>query len=82
MGFINQQDYVGTYTSILEENVIQNSDIAFIGQSGAIGAYSFILAKQKGLHIGALVSTGNELRIVDVAGTVFVISVPIQRSES
>lgn len=66
MGFINQQDYVGTYTSILEENVIQNSDIAFIGQSGAIGAYSFILAKQKGLHIGALVSTGNEL-IVDVA---------------
>lgn len=66
MGFIYQQDYVGTYTSILEENETRQSDIAFIGQSGAIGAYSFVLAKQRGLSIGTLISTGNEL-LVDVA---------------
>jgi acetate---CoA ligase (ADP-forming) len=65
MGVINQHDFIGTYTSILEENELKRSPIAFVGQSGAIGAYSFILGVQNQVDLGFLVSTGNEV-MVDV----------------
>ncbi|WP_209121659.1 acetate--CoA ligase family protein [Alkalihalobacillus sp. BA299] len=66
MGVINQNEFIGTYTTILEENELNNSPIAFVGQSGAIGAYSFILGVQSQMDLGVLVSTGNEV-MVDVA---------------
>ncbi|OLO42388.1 hypothetical protein BTR23_03985 [Alkalihalophilus pseudofirmus] len=69
MGVINQNEFIGTYTTILEENELNSSPIAFVGQSGAIGAYSFILGKQNQMDLGVLVSTGNEV-MVDVADCV------------
>jgi acyl-CoA synthetase (NDP forming) len=66
MGIINQDVFVGTYTTVLEEIDPKAGSTAFVGQSGAVGAYIFTLASDSNVTLGTLVSTGNEA-VVDVA---------------
>ncbi|MCO1657072.1 acetate--CoA ligase family protein [Pseudonocardia humida] len=49
-----------TFTAALETGLPRPGDVAYIGQSGAVGGSVLSLARERGLGIGAWTSTGNQ----------------------
>lgn len=60
---------VATFTGALEQSLTPPGDVAYVGQSGAIGGSVLHLARDRGLGLDAWVSVGNQadLDVVAVA---------------
>lgn len=60
---------VATFTGALERSLTPSGDVAYVGQSGAIGGSVLHLARDRGLGLDAWVSVGNQadLDVVAVA---------------
>ena len=50
----------GTFTAAVESGLPRNGNVAYVGQSGAIGGSILSLAQERGLGISAWASTGNQ----------------------
>ncbi|PRY38673.1 acetate--CoA ligase family protein [Umezawaea tangerina] len=60
-GLVAVHDHVvASFTAALELGVPEPGNIAYIGQSGAVGGSIFSLARERGLRIGTWASTGNQ----------------------
>jgi acyl-CoA synthetase (NDP forming) len=60
-GVVSLHDRVSaTFTAALELGLPRAGNVAYIGQSGAVGGSVLSLARERGLGIGAWVSTGNQ----------------------
>ncbi|WNV88251.1 acetate--CoA ligase family protein [Umezawaea sp. Da 62-37] len=60
-GLLAVHDHVvASFTAALELGVPEPGNIAYIGQSGAVGGSIFSLARERGLRIGTWASTGNQ----------------------
>ncbi|HZD26541.1 MAG TPA: acetate--CoA ligase family protein [Alphaproteobacteria bacterium] len=67
MGTLNTHSKaIGTFSSSFEHGWPREGNIAIISQSGAVGAHTMVLARERGLGIRGWVTTGNECD-VDVA---------------
>jgi len=67
MGTLNVRTWaIGTFTSAFEHGWPRPGRISIISQSGAVGAHTMVLARERGLGINGWVTTGNECD-VDVA---------------
>ena len=69
LGVFNPAEgYYGTFSVVLDNQLIAPGPVAIVSQSGAYGAHIAHLARQRGLGISHWVTTGNECDI-DVAET-------------
>ncbi len=60
-GLVSVHDHVvASFTAALDLGVPEAGNVAYIGQSGAVGGSIFSLARERGLRIGAWASTGNQ----------------------
>jgi len=70
MGMLNVRSWaIGTFTSAFEHGWPKPGAITIISQSGAVGAHTMVLARERGLGVNGWVTTGNECD-VDVAACV------------
>ena len=52
--------FPGTFSSVVAASDLQDGDVAFVTQSGALGIYLYAEAARRGLGFSRWVSTGNE----------------------
>jgi acyl-CoA synthetase (NDP forming) len=60
--------YYGTFSAVLDGELMKPGPIAIVSQSGAYGSHLAHLARQRGLGVGHWITTGNECDI-DLAET-------------
>ena len=54
--------FIGTFISLMEGGrSLQPGPLAYVGQSGAVGSYLLTLLLERGVTMGTLVATGNEV---------------------
>lgn len=60
-GVVSVHDRVaGTFTAAIESGMPRAGNVAYVGQSGAVGGSILSLARERGLGIAAWASTGNQ----------------------
>lgn len=71
LGVMNPSaNYYGTFSVVLDTQMIQPGSVGIVSQSGAYGAHIAHLARARGLGISKWISTGNECDI-DVAEALY-----------
>ena len=67
LGVFNAQNgFMASFSATLERGAPRPGSLAVASQSGAYGSHIYIVARQHGLNVGKLITTGNEVD-VDVA---------------
>ncbi len=64
LGFINVAQHVyATFSPAPLAGRVAHGNIALVSQSGAFGAYAYVLARERGLGLSTWITTGNEADI-------------------
>jgi len=70
LGAFNAQNgFLASFSASLERGAPRPGRLAVASQSGAYGSHIYLVARQRGLDVGKLITTGNEVDI-DVAETI------------
>lgn len=64
LGFMNlQQQLYASFTPAVLGGLVRHGHIGLVSQSGAFGAYAYVLARERGIGLSKWITTGNEADI-------------------